>query len=56
MRYSQFKLSEDEIQSLRPVVSPTKVEDDVDQNLDIIATAAENAKEENPSIYKKIRA
>ena len=55
MRYSQFKLSEDEIQALRPAVSPTKVEDDVDQNLDIIATAAENAKEENPSIYKKIQ-
>jgi hypothetical protein len=55
MRYGQFKLSEDEIQALRPVVSPTKVEDDVDQNLDIIATAAENAKEENPSIYKKIQ-
>ena len=55
MRYSQFKLSEDEIQALRPAVSPTKVEDDIDQKLDIIATAAENAKEENPSIYKKIQ-
>ena len=58
MRYGQFKLSEDEIQALRPVepVAPgPKITDaEVEDDLDSIATVAQNAKEEDPSLYKNI--
>ena len=57
MRYSQFKLSEDEIQSLRPVqpVAGPKITDaEVEDDLDNIENAAQNAKEEDPSLYKNI--
>ena len=55
MRYGQFKLSEDEIQALRPVAPGPKITDaEVEDDLDNIGTVAQNAKEEDPSLYKNI--
>lgn len=58
MRYSQFKLNEDEIKALRPVqpVAGPKITDaEVEDDLDNIETVAANAKEQDPSYYKKIQ-
>ena len=57
MRYGQFKLNEDEIKALRPVqpVAGPKITDaEVEDDLDNIENAAQNAKEEDPSLYKNI--
>tara|TARA_B100001057_G_scaffold7081_1_gene6456 strand:+ start:4442 stop:5986 length:1545 start_codon:yes stop_codon:yes gene_type:complete len=59
MRYGQFKLNEDEIKALRPVqpvASGPKITDaEVEDDLDNIETVAANAKEQDPSYYKKIQ-
>ena len=59
MRYGQFKLNEDEIKALRPVqpvASGPKITDaEVEDDLNNIETVAANAKEQDPSYYKKIQ-
>ena len=59
MRYGQFKLNEDEIKALRPVqpvASGPKITDaEVEDDFDNIETVAANAKEQDPSYYKKIQ-
>ena len=56
MRYYQFKLTEEEVKNLKPVASGTKITDaEVEDDLDNIADVAANAKEQDPSYYKKIQ-
>lgn len=54
MRYYQFKLTEEEVKNLNPVVGPKITDAEVEDDLDNIENAAQNAKEEDPSLYKNI--